>query len=106
MSKLRSSPPRVIGSHEVIAIADYASAVRTDTKTGQSVPLSLPKSNVLAFELAGGSRVIARPSGTEPKVKFYFDVREPLAAGEPLVDAQTRAEVAMRSLADAFVALA
>jgi phosphomannomutase len=106
MRRLRTSPPHMIGRHEVVAIADYASATRTELKTGQSVPITLPQSNVLAFELRGGSRVIARPSGTEPKVKFYFDVREPLASSEPLADAQERAETTMRALADAFVALA
>jgi phosphomannomutase len=69
-------------------------------------PLSLPKSNVLTFELASGSRIIARPSGTEPKAKFYFDVREEVREGEPVAAATERAAASMRRLADAFVALA
>jgi phosphomannomutase len=61
---------------------------------------------VLAFELASGSRVIARPSGTEPKAKFYFDVREPMQGNESLQAAEARAASNMKKLADAFVAIA
>ena len=68
--------------------------------------LPLPKSDVLAFLLASGTRIIARPSGTEPKAKFYFDVREPIAEGEDLAAANARAAATMKKLSDAFVAFA
>ena len=104
MDGLRERPPTKIGALAVVATSDLEAGTRAEG--GASRPLALPKSNVLVFELEGGSRVIARPSGTEPKVKFYVDVCEPMAAGEPLAVARARAEAAMKALADAFVALA
>jgi phosphomannomutase len=106
MEALRASPPTRIGDDDVIAVSDYGARVRTDLRAKSTSPLSLPKSNVLAFDLASGSRVIARPSGTEPKAKFYFDVREDVRPGEPIADAQARAVATMRRLADAFVLIA
>lgn len=106
MDRLRASPPARIGGDEVVAISDYQGRTRRDVRTGSTAPLSLPKSNVLTFELASGSRVIARPSGTEPKVKFYFDVREEVARGEHAADALARAQSAMKRIADSFSSLA
>ena len=105
MAKLRKSPPWTIAGHEVVRVRDYQAQV-VIAKDGSTTPLSLPKSDVLAFELASGSRVIARPSGTEPKAKFYCDVREPIAEGEPLASANARAEATMKALADGFAAAA
>ena len=105
MARLRKSPPWSVAGQEVVAVRDYLGQVIT-SKDGSTRPLALPKSDVLAFELASGSRIIARPSGTEPKAKFYFDVREPIAEGESLAVATARAEATMKKLADAFVALA
>ena len=106
MNALRASPPRKIGAHDVLAVSDYEAATRTTSATGETAKLTLPKSNVLTFDLVGGSRIIARPSGTEPKVKFYFDVREPIAENEALAAAETRAVGMMKALSDAFVAIA
>ena len=105
MARLRKSPPWTVAGQEVVSVRDYQGQV-VIAKDGSTRPLSLPKSDVLAFELASGSRIIARPSGTEPKAKFYFDVREPIAEGEPLAEASARAEATMKQLAEAFVALA
>jgi phosphomannomutase len=102
MDRLRSRPPSRVGDYEVEAWYDYQAQVCT-SRDGQRTPLSLPKSNVVAFALAGGSRIVARPSGTEPKVKFYFDVYEAVARDEPMADAELRAETAVKRLADAFV---
>jgi phosphomannomutase len=106
MDRLRASPPRRIGDDEVVALADYQAQVRTDLRAGAASPLVLPKSNVIAFELASGGRVIARPSGTEPKAKFYFDVREEVRAGDAVATATGRAHLSMKRLREAFVALA
>jgi phosphomannomutase len=106
MARLRGSPPRRVGEDEVVAVSDYEARTRTETRTRGVSPLSLPKSNVLTLDLASGSRIVARPSGTEPKAKFYFDVREEVREGEPVAAATERAAVSMRRLADAFVALA
>ncbi len=93
MDRVRGAKPKSLGPFAVSSISDFAAGAR-----------GLPKTNMVAFELEGGSRVIARPSGTEPKAKFYFDVREPVAPGEPISVARARAEAAMKRLADAFVA--
>src|SRR5439155_15062381 len=106
MDRLRGSKPGRFGAFEVVAVRDYATQLRTEIKSGEVTRLMLPKSNVLTFELAGGSRIIARPSGTEPKIKFYFDVREQMHDEEPLSDAETGANAAMKELARVFVALA
>jgi phosphomannomutase len=105
MTRLRDSKPRRFGAHDVAAVRDYDVQVETFAD-GRTARLVLPKSNVLAFELAGGSRIIARPSGTEPKIKFYFDVKESVRAGEPLEAAEARANAVMDELKKAFVALA
>jgi phosphomannomutase len=102
MEGLRASPPSRIADDHVVAISDYEARVRVDTRSRVSTPLSLPKSNVLTFELASGSRIIARPSGTEPKAKVYFDVREPVAAGESVQAAADRAATKIHRLAGAF----
>lgn len=109
MERLRKAAPRTVGAHTVRAIADYQIRERlllAPGKEGSREPLALPKTNMVIYELEGGSRVIARPSGTEPKVKFYFDVREAMTGGETLGAAETRAGATMKALADAFVALA
>ncbi len=105
MAKLRKSPPWRIADHDVVSVRDIQAQVII-AKDGSTKPLTLPKSDVLVFELASGSRIIARPSGTEPKAKFYFDVREPIAEGESFAAVSTRAAETMKKLADAFVALA
>ena len=106
MGRLRDSPPLQVADDQVVALADYQVGVRTEKATGTSTPLALPKSNVLAFELASGGRIIVRPSGTEPKAKFYFDVREEVRADESPPTANARAAAAMRRLVDAFLAVA
>ncbi|HEY6461902.1 MAG TPA: phospho-sugar mutase, partial [Polyangiaceae bacterium] len=106
MDRLRASPPARVAADEVLAVADYEAHVRKDLRTGATTKLTLPKSNVLTFDLASGSRIIARPSGTEPKAKFYFDVREEVRGDEPVAAAAGRAAAAMKTLADAFTALA
>jgi len=78
MSAYRQQPPSVINGSPVVKIFDYQLQHVTTLATGEKTPIDLPKSNVLQFLLADGSRISARPSGTEPKIKFYFSVHEPL----------------------------
>jgi phosphomannomutase len=104
MSRLRAKPPTKVGDHAVVAVSDFESHVRT-LADGTTTKLTLPSSNVLVFELEGGSRIIARPSGTEPKVKFYFDVRETVGKDESVLVAEARAMSVEKRLADAFQAL-
>lgn len=104
MSRLRASRPRAFAGCEVAVVRDYEAQLETRVTDGRTARLTLPKSNVLAFELEGGSRIVARPSGTEPKIKFYFDVREGVRAGESMAEAETRANAVLDALKGAFVA--
>ena len=104
MAHLRALSPRQIGKHAVLAISDLESGTKT-AADGTKTKVTLPPSNVLTFDLEGGSRIIARPSGTEPKVKFYFDVREAVAEGESVTVAEARALATRKELNAAFQAL-
>ena len=72
MAGLRECPPKTIAGIPVVACADYGQRVATDFITGDRTPLTLPRSDVLAYTLEGGLGLIVRPSGTEPKVKAYI----------------------------------
>ncbi len=72
MAGLRECPPKTIAGIPVVACADYGQRVATDFVTGDRTPLTLPRSDVLAYTLEGGLGLIVRPSGTEPKVKAYI----------------------------------
>lgn len=74
MEQLRKHPPITIAQEEVDSIDDYLSRKKTDLKTGKEIPLTLPLSDVLVFHLKDGSKLIVRPSGTEPKIKIYGEV--------------------------------
>jgi phosphomannomutase len=91
----RAQAPAKLGEHTVTAALDYQKGVG-----------ALPKSNVIAYELEGGSRVTLRPSGTEPKLKFYFELKESVGAQEPLPDARARGQKKLDALEAAFLALA
>jgi phosphoglucomutase len=79
MDDYRSSPPAHINKSRVVLIKDYQMSVSKDILSGSTQPINLPKSNVLQFFLDDGSKISVRPSGTEPKIKFYFGVKEDLA---------------------------
>lgn len=72
MSDLRNAVPESIGGAKVTCVRDYRSSISKDVVTGKETRIELPKSNVLEFLLGENGSVIARPSGTEPKVKFYY----------------------------------
>jgi len=74
MKEYRNNPPKTINNSMVIKIDDYDELVSRDMLTGKSTPIRLVKSDVLQFFLADGSKISVRPSGTEPKIKFYFSV--------------------------------
>lgn len=78
MESYRTNPPRAINGSDVVRICDYEAQTEKNLKTGESKKTVLPKSNVLQFFLEDGSKISARPSGTEPKIKFYFSVNAPL----------------------------
>ncbi len=82
MEKFRNNPPATLGGSDVVTLKDYELNKETDIKAGTSKELGFPKSDVLQFITADGSIISARPSGTEPKIKFYCSVNEPLASKE------------------------
>lgn len=78
MEGYRKNPPATIDGMPVMQLLDYEKQVGKNLSTGDSWTINLPKSNVLQFVLADGSKISARPSGTEPKIKFYFSVNTKL----------------------------
>ena len=84
MANLRANTPRTIGGAAVTEIRDYNSRVCKDLVSGKETGIDLPRSNVYEMLLGEAGSVIARPSGTEPKVKFYYT-----AVGATAADAQT-----------------
>jgi phosphoglucomutase len=78
MEDYRSAPPATINGSKVTLIKDYQTLEEKDMITGKVIPILLPKSNVLQFFLEDDSKISVRPSGTEPKIKFYFGVKDNL----------------------------
>ncbi|MBR6314564.1 MAG: phospho-sugar mutase [Clostridia bacterium] len=93
MDTLRENPPKAFGGMEVLKVADYKKGYTTDCKTGAQTPITLPRSNVLAFLLPNDNKVIARPSGTEPKIKFYLTAVADDRAAAEAVTALLQADV-------------
>lgn len=83
MSEFRNNPPKEIAGSEVVLIKDYNLLKQTDVVTGNTTDLVMPvTSNVLQYYTADGTKVSIRPSGTEPKIKFYLEVHDTLASAE------------------------
>jgi phosphoglucomutase len=84
MAGFRNNPPKKLAGSEVVQLLDYELkkgknlSAGSGGKTGEEWQIKLPKSNVLQFILADGSKISARPSGTEPKIKFYFSIKTKL----------------------------
>ncbi|MCX6318479.1 MAG: phospho-sugar mutase [Bacteroidetes bacterium] len=81
MESYRNNPPQTINGSPVVQLLDYELQKGKNPSTGEAWTIDLPKSNVLQFILADGTSISARPSGTEPKIKFYFSVNTTLASG-------------------------
>lgn len=94
MTRFRGKPPTEIAGSFVEQVIDLSK--------GEG---GLPPSDVLVFKLAGGRRIIMRPSGTEPKLKSYYEVRVPIGSGESITDARTRGLAELHELRDAHQAL-
>ena len=78
MTDFRSNPPKKVAGSEVVCIKDYKLGKSVDLKTNKETEITLPKSNVLQFITADGTIISVRPSGTEPKIKFYIGTKMPL----------------------------
>ncbi len=87
MSSQRENPPKEIGGLKVLAVRDYKADTRRDMRTGEVTATGLPSSNVLYYELEDNAWCCVRPSGTEPKIKYYFGVK-----GSSLEDASEKLE--------------
>jgi phosphoglucomutase len=96
MKQFRANPPKSLGGSEVVTIKDYSALNVTDVKTGTVTKMDMPAtSNVLQFFTADGSKVSVRPSGTEPKIKFYVEVKGTLtdASGYDKANADAKAKI-------------
>ncbi len=93
MDSLRSRRPRPLRACASSASATTRAALLTDCISGSSQPTCLPRSNVLSFSLENGDVIVVRPSGTEPKIKFYF-----LLSGSDLPDTQRKMALYRTSL--------
>ena len=82
MEKFRSDPPKIIAGSRVVRTLDYKTLTGTNLETGTSVVLDFPESDVLQFYTSDGSKISVRPSGTEPKIKFYISVNTALPAAD------------------------
>jgi len=82
MSGFRENPPKSLGGKKVVKTMDYQTSREKDLETGTITTIDLPKSNVLQFLTEGGNLISARPSGTEPKIKFYISVNTTLDTPE------------------------
>ena len=95
MNSLRQNPPVEFAGHKVTAVRDYKADTITDVATGAVKPTGLPNSNVLYYELTDDAWVCVRPSGTEPKVKFYYGVK-----GTSLADADEKSDIMGKAVLD------
>jgi phosphoglucomutase len=95
MSGYRSNPPASLNNSKVVVVKDYLTGISKDMDTGIEKSIDLPSSNVLQFFTADGGKVTVRPSGTEPKIKFYFGVVAPLDDKEDFdkVDAELEEKI-------------
>ncbi len=95
MTTLRENPPKEFCGHKVLSFRDYQKDTITDLATGETKATGLPKSNVLYFDMSDNVWMCVRPSGTEPKVKFYYGV-----VGTSLEDADARGEEMAKAVND------
>ena len=87
MENFRKNPPKALGGYEVTSIRDYKKNTITEVATGEVKETGLPKSNVLYYDMNDGAWLCIRPSGTEPKIKFYYGVK-----GTSLDDAEAKSK--------------
>lgn len=103
MERFRTNTPKEIAGSKVIQMRDYKSGEIWDVETDTVKPTNLPHSNVVQFYLEDGSKVTARPSGTEPKIKFYFSLHTEIEGKSDFEDAKARLERRIEELKEAFV---
>ena len=96
MEELRAQPPETLAGFPVTAVTDFRAGFETVRATGEQRPTGLPTENMILMTLGEHGRVILRPSGTEPKIKFYYTARaDSMARAEEMVREMTAAMTAM-----------
>jgi phosphoglucomutase len=98
MEGYRTAPPAAINGSPVVQLLDYETQQGRNLQTGEEWKIQLPKSNVLQFILQDGSKISARPSGTEPKIKFYFSVFTSLADAASFETAQADLDARIKGI--------
>lgn len=98
MSDFRSNPPATLGGLKVVKIKDYLNSTEKDLVNNTETNIDLDKSNVLQFFTEDGSKISARPSGTEPKIKFYFSVKGNLANSENYAETKAQLEEKIKAM--------
>jgi phosphoglucomutase len=98
MESFRANPPRQLAGSKVIELLDYDKQVKTNLVSGETEKITLPKSNVLQFITEDGSKISARPSGTEPKIKFYFSVNTELPSADQFEESQKKAKAKIKQI--------
>jgi phosphoglucomutase len=98
MEKFRNSPPTQIVGKKIVRILDYKTRLEKNVITNSEVAIALPKSDVIQFYLEDGTKISVRPSGTEPKIKFYISVNTKLSSKEEFESTNTELMQTIRSI--------
>ena len=98
MERFRNNPPKTLGGSTVVSLKDYERRIETDPVSGNSKDLDYPKSDVLQFITDDGSIISARPSGTEPKIKFYCSVKGALASKDEFHEADKQLDDKVKTI--------
>ncbi len=98
MQDFRHNTPKEIAGEKVVEVLDYDASIARETQSGMEIPIDLPKSNVIQIITAKGSKITARPSGTEPKIKFYISVNSPLEKASDFEAVKTKLKNRMEAI--------
>jgi phosphoglucomutase len=98
MEKVRSNPPATLGGSKVATLKDYEKGIETDLLNNTTKKIELPKSDVLQFITEDGTIVSARPSGTEPKIKFYCSVNTKLQSKDAYAETNKQLDEKVNSV--------
>ncbi|MFW6352376.1 MAG: phospho-sugar mutase, partial [Bacteroidota bacterium] len=98
MDDFREQPPVSLGGNKISVIKDYLSSKQKDVKTGKETNIDLPQSNVLQFFTEEGSKITVRPSGTEPKIKFYFGIKGEIKTRDEFEEVNSKLETHIQKI--------
>ncbi len=103
MEKFRSAPPIELAGKNIVRILDYKTSIERNTITNAETTISLPKSDVIQFYLEDGSKISVRPSGTEPKIKFYISVNTTLQSKDDFSAANAKLDVTIKQIENSLI---